>query len=577
MATLKTPQLYQLLLQARYAPYEKRLQQLNNCEALIGKLQADKSYPFEFICYQITGFHPKSDFDVNHQVLISGEDLLADIPIYAARLSREMKITSSSINTKIYTMESLTTHFRVCQKTITRWRKKGLVGRYLKFPDGRLRLAFSETMVNTFVEKNHQKVNQGRRFSQISAEEKQLIIDRLLKWSQRCPHLRQEAIRRTARKFGRSVESIRLLLVREEGKKHSAFSFLSREDGLSDETTADIARLYRDGVPVEELMKRFNRSKSNIYHAINKSQSRELLEREITYIPGEEFENPETETYYLAGESIKPGHLNTQRKRQNTSEKQPAAQNSGPLAEYIRDIAQTDLLTAREEKFLFGKYNYLKYLARQTQQACDPDYPSARMLSQMRLYLRKADEVKDLLIRSNLRLVVSIARRHTRNDHEMAELISEGNLALMNAVEKFDITRNVKFSTYATWAIVKKYATYHTKKAKMPEHETCDEMLEVAHDLRVEDSRIAAVESARKSLHEIIADILEEREQTIVTEHYGLIKQTEISGQRKSKSLAQIASVIGISKERVRQIELVALKKLRQAMQPEQFDLLIRS
>ena len=181
------------------------------------------------------------------------------------------------------------------------------------------------------------------------------------------------------------------------------------------------------------------------------------------------------------------------------------------------------------------------------------------------------------MIRSNLRLVVSAARKHTRDDAQMLEMISEGNIALMNAVEKFDYSRGFKFSTYATWAVVKRFASYHSQKNKRRADTVSDELLEVAQDLRVQENQVVAVESARQSLQNVMSETLEERERVIVQHHYGLAEAEKIIGQRKAKSLSQISALIGLSKERVRQIELLALQKLRKVLSPEQFDLLTQS
>src|SRR5205814_8910390 len=67
-------------------------------------------------------------------------------------------------------------------------------------------------------------------------------------------------------------------------------------------------------------------------------------------------------------------------------------------------------------------------------------------------------EVKNLLIRSNLRLVVSIAKRHIKPNGNFFEMVSDGNMSLIRAIEKFDYSRGFKFSTYATWAIMKNFA-----------------------------------------------------------------------------------------------------------------------
>ena len=74
-----------------------------------------------------------------------------------------------------------------------------------------------------------------------------------------------------------------------------------------------------------------------------------------------------------------------------------------------------------------------------------------------RLY-DEAVEVKNRIIRSNLRLVVSIAKRHVQPTIGLFELISDGNMSLIRAVEKFDFARGYKFSTYASWAIMKNFA-----------------------------------------------------------------------------------------------------------------------
>ncbi len=245
------------------------------------------------------------------------------------------------------------------------------------------------------------------------------------------------------------------------------------------------------------------------------------------------------------------------------------------LATYVRDICTSPLLTARQERAMFARYNYLKYRASQWQREIDVVRPSARLLADIKRALHEAEQLKNQLIRCNLRLVVSSARKHTRYDNQMMEMISEGNLALLNSVEKFDYSRGVRFSTYATWAIVRQFAGYWGKVQNQAAINMSDEMLEIARDLRMVDSRVLEVESARRSLEEVMADTLEQREHYIVTEHYGLTDERRVPEQRKGRSLSQIGEILGISKERVRQVELIALQKLRKAMTVPQFEALV--
>src|SRR6202043_948197 len=72
--------------------------------------------------------------------------------------------------------------------------------------------------------------------------------------------------------------------------------------------------------------------------------------------------------------------------------------------------------------------------------------------------LSDASGIKDQLINCNMRLVVAIAKRHAGQGENFFELLSDGNMSLMRAVEKFDYSRGNKFSTYASWAIIKNYA-----------------------------------------------------------------------------------------------------------------------
>ena len=75
-------------------------------------------------------------------------------------------------------------------------------------------------------------------------------------------------------------------------------------------------------------------------------------------------------------------------------------------------------------------------------------------------------------------------------------------------------------------------------------------------------------------MQEVMAETLDERERLIVREHYGLTDKTELIGQRKPKSLREVAAVVGLSKEGTRRVEMVALQKLRRVLSREQFALL---
>ena len=577
MATIKSPQLRQLLMQARYAPKKQRLIQLDACQTLVHIINPGKQYPYEFICFHLTGYRPQKDTWQQDDNLLNYNDLIKDIPSYAAQLSRSMRIDAASLKDKVYTVSSLAKRFRVCTKTITRWRTMGLVGRFLVFADGRLRLAFAADSVDYFVSQNRDKVTQGTAFSQLSNDDRQMVLTRLARWSRRCPTCRQEAIRRTARKFNRSTETIRLILTAAETEGYPKIQFDKRPTGIDDTLKESILHLYSQGTTVEQLMRQFGRSRSNIYRIVNLAKVAQLLDNKIGYIPSAEFVDPGSEEHILQPEEDMfdlAEHKYTQPSLSRVGNKL----TSDSIDAYVNDICSIELLTARQEQFLFRKYNYLKFQAEQLRCQLDGNLPSGRKLTRIRRCLAQAREIKNLLIRSNLRLVISTARKHVHANDKMAEYISEGNLTLMNAVEKFDFSRGFKFSTYATWAIVKRFASLAIRENKQQIQSLTEEELENVEQAQpVDSNHVVAVESARSSLEQVIQQTLDEREQIIVRQHYGLIKQTEITGQKKHRSLSQISALVGLSKERVRQIELVALGKLRRVLSIEQFDLLTQS
>lgn len=580
MARIQSEQLKHLLMQAKFSPEKQRLTQLDACEVILRLIQPGNSYPFEFICFHLTGYRPHGGQIQQGEMLEYGS-LLSDIPAYAEQLSRSMRITSDSLAQKIYTVESLAKRYRVCHKTISRWRRRGLLGRYLQFPDGRLRLAFLESTVEYYVGKNHQKVDQSKAFSQLSVPDRQAILNRLVRWSHFCPDHRQEAIRRTARRYGRSVETVRTILTHAEAEGQEQLQFSKRPTGIDESLRKEIFDSYSANLSIPELMKKYGRSRTNIYRAIHIEQARALLEREIHYMESPAFSRPDARDVILndnAGVFQKKQRKYAPSKRVGFGD----FSASDSLNAYVTDIDGIDILTGKQELFLFRQYNYLKYAADQLRKGIDLNRPSGSLMSQVRHYLRASREVQDILVRSNLRLVVSVARKHAGKLSEMPDLISDGNMTLLNAIEKFNYERGNKFSTYATWAIVKRFATFYASKGKrQPEYVVSDEILEVASNFRINDSQVIAVESARKSLEEIMVETLEERERVIVCEHYGLTdSQTdrpEVSGRRKPRSLSQISALVGLSKERVRQIELFALQKLRRVLTVEQFDILVKT
>ena len=128
------------------------------------------------------------------------------------------------------------------------------------------------------------------------------------------------------------------------------------------------------------------------------------------------------------------------------------------LPPYLASLYEVPLLTREQEAHLFRKMNYLKYKAGKLREKLDLNRPKRSLMDQIEKLYDESVATKNQIIRANLRLVVSIAKRYVGPAGDFFELVSDGNMSLIRAVEKFDFSRGNKFSTYASWAIMKNFA-----------------------------------------------------------------------------------------------------------------------
>jgi RNA polymerase primary sigma factor len=295
-------------------------------------------------------------------------------------------------------------------------------------------------------------------------------------------------------------------------------------------------------------------------------------------------------------------------------EASPLAASSDSVRQYLNEIGRTELLTAEREVDLAKRYQAGLEAAAMLAQR--PDMPRSERVTLQRI-MRAGDAAKDHMVRANLRLVVSVARKFRGRGVDLLSLIQEGNLGLIRGVEKFDHTKGYKFSTYATWwirqALQRGLAnTGRTVRLPVHVHELMGKVryaefallqqlgrepseFEVAAELELPIERLREVKVAAQdvasldkpigedgdaTMGELVADdsavspedsatavlsrveveralgALTLREREVLMLRYGLIDGEE-------HTLEDIGAQFGLTRERIRQIEKKTLTKLR--------------
>ncbi|MGC4756396.1 RNA polymerase sigma factor SigB [Micromonospora trifolii] len=282
---------------------------------------------------------------------------------------------------------------------------------------------------------------------------------------------------------------------------------------------------------------------------------------------------------------------------------------------YLNGIGRTKLLTAAQEVDLARRIE-AGLFADEKLATCTP--VSAELRADLELIVAEGRAAKDHLLEANLRLVVSIAKRYTGRGMAFLDLIQEGNLGLIRAVEKFDYAKGYKFSTYATWWIrqaITRAMADQARTIRIPVHmvEQVNRMVrsrrelsvtlgreptvaEVARALEIPEIQVielisydrepvsldqavgddgesalgdfvasvdprtepgdAAAQGELRNEVSVVLSTLSQREQAVIRLRFGL-------DDGRQRTLDEVGREFGLSRERIRQIEKVTLLKLR--------------
>lgn len=532
------------------ASRSEMLMRIETAENLIARIDAGASYPAAEVLSQIEG-RPLPEAG-NRK--ISGADLLNDLRLLVEDISDLVELAADAVGEQVFTVEELAKQFNVSTKTISRWRALGLVSRRLVF-DGRKRVGFLRSSVDRFVKNNAERVERGARFSQLSDDQREEFIQRAREMAQ-TGQGQGEISRLLADRTGRSVETIRAALRNYDAENPEDAIFPAGSGPLTDVQKKNIFRAYRRGVPVEKLCRDYNRTKTTVYRVINDMRAERIKELPLDYIDNPRFSRKGADNACLGP---MPEAETPMRKTRRPS----------GLPPYLASLYEMQLLTREQEQHLFRKYNYLKYKANKLRENLDYGRPKSSLMDDIEELHEQIVDLKNQIARCNLRLVVSIAKRHVKPDQNFFELVSDGNLSLLRAVEKFDFARGNKFSTYASWAIMKNFARTIPGEYRQRDRfrTSYDELFDATQEKRANPMIEENLQQDRVSKIQRVLSRLDERERQIIVGRFGL------DHSKEPQTLKQVGEELGVTKERIRQIEARALNKLRIAAQEEKIAL----
>ncbi len=545
MITFKHPTMRELTdQQVRYAPAIRRQEQLTKAEKLLGEIDPEKKYPYSLVCFRITDFRP----DTHPNLQIAGHDLAHDLALFIKKVERSLPPLPIELAAEpMLTLEEVSKQFNVSTKTVSRWRLLGLTARRV-LRGSRKHLGFPQSCVEAFATAHQAQVARGSRFSHLSETEKDSILLTARQMARTGGSL-TEVSKKLAKEFGRSAEAVRYTIKNFDRAHPDSAVFPQLGSPLNTDSKTKIYNDYQEGKPVNLIAKRFGRTRSSMYRVINEVRAEQLIRTPVDYIYNPEFDDPLMEPIML--EPI-PEHEEFDEKLRTMR----APKDVEPTMAYLYE---RPLLNKPQEAHLFRKMNFLKHKLHKFKECLDTGRVRASDLQKIETLTDQIKACRDLLIECNLRLVHNSASKHLQIGQNLDELKSDAHISLMRAVEKFDYGRGFKFSTYATWAIVKNYARSipDSNTHKMRYMTGHDELFDAKADTHTDEQELLASAEMAKNRVSRLLQALDPRTREVIRMRTGIDGSSEMT-------LEQIGQHFGITKERVRQINVRGMKQLRE-------------
>ncbi|MCR9292560.1 MAG: sigma-70 family RNA polymerase sigma factor [bacterium] len=282
---------------------------------------------------------------------------------------------------------------------------------------------------------------------------------------------------------------------------------------------------------------------------LSRAEFQQLWDESTNYIHSEDFTRPSAETEFLGDDFLSECGDGSARR----------ASKKVNLPPHLIGLTETRLLTPDQERKLFQRMNFLRYKAVRILEKCEDSQINQWDLERVQGLLRAANWHRDLIVKANVRLVISIVKKFVNPQCGFDDLLSDGIMALIRSVDKFDYQLGFRFSTYAT-QVVRRNSYRFVMERQDERLKVTNSINEPGLDVVSEPNTSSMSETRWNTLRgqlNNMLDLLDRREKLIIRARFSL------GSHREVKTLQRLADRLGISKERVRQLEKRALEKLQ--------------
>lgn len=438
----------ELTRQLLFAPPQRRADDVRRAETLHDEIDPQQNYPFEFIQYRITGRRSAElASDGDDAAVLVGEAVRPDLRVLIDALSRSVDLPDEGDGD---TAADLAARLNVSTKTLARWRKVGLRWRWVA-GGKRKCIIYPRRAVELFLAEQGDRVRRAAQFTQLTDAQRDTLLARARRLAEAADVSMHQVAAHLARRTGRAVETLRLMLEHHDRDHPDHPIFADRTGPLTATQRSGIARAYRHGERVGDLARQYRRTRSTIYRAIHQRQLEVVARVPVDHFTSPTFDRPDADDVLLQPLEV-------------TWLDPPADLRLDDLPPALAALYDRPTLSAEDQRRILVRMNYLKHKAsRIVAEQREAHDVLAERVAAARDCIQRAARWRDQVVAANLHVVLSAARRHVidlpdRSGNRLLRLLHLGHRILMRQVHLHDPARRQTFEAFLSYQLSRAFA-----------------------------------------------------------------------------------------------------------------------